>query len=48
MPIKTMNFTIDLEEYRFALKKKQGRTWREVFLDGLEWKKYEPVKKKKA
>jgi hypothetical protein len=36
MPIKTINITLDEKEYANALKKKGGRTWKEVLMDGLE------------
>lgn len=36
MTIHTLNIILDDKEYANALKKKGGRKWKEIFLDGLE------------
>jgi len=36
MTVHTINITFDEKEYQNAQKKKGGRTWKEVLLDGLE------------
>ena len=39
MPVKTVNITLDEKEYQNALKKKGGRTWKQVLEDGLDKQK---------
>jgi hypothetical protein len=46
MAIKTINLTLDPEEYAFAMSKKGERTWKEILFDGLEYKVYVPPKTK--
>jgi hypothetical protein len=40
MAIKTINLTLDKDEFAFAISKKGSRTWKEVLFDGLEWKRH--------
>ena len=49
MATKTINLTLDPEEYAYARRKKGTRTWWQVLLDGVEFKSYsKPVRKKRA
>ena len=48
MPTKTINLTLDPAEYAFAKKRKGSRTWRQILLDGVEYKAYKPVDKKRT
>jgi len=34
--VKTINLSLDEQEYRLALETKGKRTWKEVLLDGLQ------------
>jgi hypothetical protein len=36
MTVHTLNITLDDKEYANAMKKKGGRTWKKIFLAGLE------------
>ena len=36
MTVRTVNISLDEKEYQNALKKKGGRTWKQVLLDGLD------------
>jgi hypothetical protein len=36
MTVKTINIVLDDKEYALALKKKGGRTWKQVLMDGLD------------
>jgi hypothetical protein len=34
--VRTLNISLDEKEYKDAQKKKGGRTWKQVLMDGLE------------
>lgn len=36
MTVRTINISLDEKEYAIALKKKGGRTWKQVLMDGLD------------
>jgi hypothetical protein len=40
MTVKVINIVLDEEEYAYALSKKGKRTWRMIFMDGIEWRVY--------
>lgn len=44
MATKTINLSLDKDEYAFASSKKGSRTWKQVLFDGLEFKAYTPTK----
>jgi len=44
MSVKTINISLDKEEYAVAFAKKGSRTWKQILFDGLEYKVYVPVK----
>ena len=44
MSVKSINISLDKDEYAFAFAKKGERTWKQVLFDGLEYKVYVPAK----
>ena len=36
MTVHTINITLDEREYANALKRKGEKTWKDIFMDGLE------------
>jgi len=44
MSVKTINLSLDKDEYAFASSKKGSRTWKQVLFDGLEYKAYVSTK----
>lgn len=44
MAVKTINISLDKDEYAIAFSKKGERTWKQILFDGLEYKVYVPVK----
>jgi hypothetical protein len=44
MPVKIINIMLDEGEYAYAMSKKGSRTWKAIFLDGVEFKAYSPVR----
>lgn len=44
MAAKTINLTLDKDEYAFASSKKGPRTWKQVLFDGLEYKVFSSTK----
>ena len=40
MPVRIINIMLDEGEYAYAMSKKGKRTWKAIFLDGIEYKVY--------
>lgn len=48
MAVKTINISLDKDEYAIAFSKKGERTWKQILFDGLEYKVYVPEKRTKV
>jgi len=45
MAVRVINIVLDEEELAYALSKKNKRTWKVIFMSGIEFKAWRPPKK---